>query len=282
MTKQVSAVLGLVCLGAALVFTVSRPSAVERRDAGAGGSAPVMVMAELFTSEGCSSCPPADDVLTRFISSQPVPGVIVVGLGEHVDYWDRLGWRDPFSSASLTSRQSQYGASVFRTGSIYTPQIVIDGRLEAIGSDFSAIRKAILEAAKTPKAELVVSAHREGDRLSIDLQMDGGAKVTPREPADVTVAITEDRLVTEVRRGENRGRTLRHTAVVRSLTTAGELAPGDRTFSTTVSSTLARGWKPENLRIVAFVQERQSRRIVGVAGVPLAPPTESAPARRSR
>ena len=282
MTRQVSAVVGLVFCGAALASGVSGPSVVERRDGGADVKAPVMVMAELFTSEGCSSCPPADDVLTRFISSQPVPGVIVVGLGEHVDYWDRLGWRDPFSSASLTSRQSQYSASVFRTGSIYTPQIVIDGRLEGIGSDFGAIRKAILEAAKTPKAALVISAQRDGDSLSIELHVDGAANVSRNEPADVTVAITEDRLVTEVRRGENRGRTLHHTAVVRSVMTVGELAPGDRTFSTTVSSTLARGWKPENLRVVAFVQERQSRRVVGVAGIPLAPPTEFVPAPRSR
>ena len=274
MTKQGSAVVGLVLLCAALASAVSRAGAVDRRNGRADTNAPVMVMAELFTSEGCSSCPPADDVLTRFISSQPVPGVIVVGLGEHVDYWDRLGWRDPFSSASLTSRQSQYNANVFRTGSIYTPQIVIDGRLEGIGSDFSAIRKAILEAAKTPKATLTVAARREGDAVGIELHVDAAANVARNEPADVTVAITEDRLVTEVRRGENRGRTLRHTAVVRSLMTVGELAPGDRTFSKLVSSVLARDWKPENLRVVAFAQERQSRRIVGVAAVPLAPPNE--------
>ena len=282
MTRQVSAVVGLVLCGAALASGVARPSAVERREGSANPSAPVMVMAELFTSEGCSSCPPADDVLTRFISSQPVPGVIVVGLGEHVDYWDRLGWRDPFSSASFTSRQSQYGASVFRTGNIYTPQIVIDGRLEGIGSDFGAIRKAILEAARTPKAILTVAAKREADAVGIDLQIDAAAVAASKEPADVVVAITEDRLVTEVRRGENRGRTLRHTVVVRSLMTVGELAPGDRTFSKTVSSALAREWKTENLRVVAFVQERQSRRIVGVAGVPLAPPTEFVPAGQPR
>ena len=274
MTRPVSAVVGLVFCGAALASAVSRPSAVERRDGGANASAPVMVMAELFTSEGCSSCPPADDVLTRFISSQPVPGVIVVGLGEHVDYWDRLGWRDPFSSASLTSRQSEYRANVFRTGSIYTPQIVIDGRLEGIGSDFGAIRKAILEAAKTPKATLTLLASREGDGVAVDLQIDAAAIVARNEPADVTVAITEDRLVTEVRRGENRGRTLRHTAVVRSMMRIGELSPGGRTFSKSVSSVLAREWTLENLRVVAFAQERHSRRIVGVAAVPLAPATE--------
>ena len=273
--KQVSVIVSLVTVCAALAAAVARPRAVERpRDGGADAGAPVMVMAELFTSEGCSSCPPADEVLTRFISSQPLPGVIVVGLGEHVDYWDRLGWRDPFSSAAFTGRQSQYGATVFRTGNIYTPQMVIDGRLEGIGSDAAAIRKAVLEAAKTPKAALLVSARRDGDELRVDVQVDEAPSVVRKEPADVMVAITEDRLVTEVRRGENRGHTLRHTAVVRSLMTVGELTPGDRTFTTSVSSALARDWKSENLRIVAFVQERHSRRIVGVGAIALGVPAE--------
>jgi hypothetical protein len=258
---------------AALVSAVSRHGAVEPiQNAGTDAAAPVMVMVELFTSEGCSSCPPADDVLTRFITTQPVSGVIVVALGEHVDYWDRLGWRDPFSSASLTSRQTQYGATVFRTGNIYTPQMVIDGRLEGIGSDFGAIRKAVLEAARTPKANITVSARREGDDVRVNLSVD--AQVPGKEPADVTVAITEDRLVTAVRRGENGGRTLRHSAVVRSMTTVGELMPGNLTFKKSVSSALARDWKSENLRLVAFVQERQSRRIVGVGTVAPDPPVE--------
>ena len=118
----------------------------------------------------------------------------------------------------------------------------------------------------------VVAARRDGDNLTIDLHVEGAANVARHEPADVTVAITEDRLVTEVRRGENSGRTLRHTAVVRSLMTVGELSPGDQMFTTSASSALARDWKVENLRVVAFVQERQSRRIVGVAAVPLAAP----------
>jgi hypothetical protein len=200
--------------------------------------------------------------------------VIVVGLGEHVDYWDRLGWRDPFSSAGLTSRQSQYEASVFRTGSVYTPQMVIDGRLQGVGSDFGAIRKAVLEAAQVPKATLTLSARRDNGGVSIDLHVERAANAAPKEPADVTVAITEDRLVTEVHRGENRGRTLRHTAVVRSLMAVGALTPADSTLTKSVSSALEHEWKPENLRIVAFVQERQSRRIVGVGAVALAAPGE--------
>lgn len=270
MKELVPTVFGVVLLGVVFASAVSRLGAVaSARDGGTDAGAPVVVMAELFTSEGCSSCPPADDVLTKLISTQPIPGVVVVGLSEHVDYWDRLGWRDPFSSASLTSRQSQYEARVFRTGTIYTPQMVIDGRLEGIGSDFGAIRKAVIEAAKTPKATLAVSARREGDGVSVDLHVDVAANVVTREPADVIVAITEDRLVTEVRRGENRGRTLRHTAVVRSLVTVGELAVGDRTLTKSVPTALGRDWNAENLRVVAFVQERRSRRIVGVGAIAL-------------
>jgi hypothetical protein len=276
MMKKVARIVGGVFLGAVLAFALSRRDAVAGVRTGEAGT-PVVVMVELFTSEGCSSCPPADEVLTKLMSTQPIPGVIVVGLGEHVDYWDRLGWRDPFSSASLTSRQSQYGANVFRTGSVYTPQMVIDGWLEGVGSDFGTIRKAVLEAAKVPKAALMLSARRDNDGVSIDLHVERPANVALKEPADVTVAITEDRLVTEVRRGENRGRTLRHTAVVRSLMTVGALTPADSTLTKSVSSALEHEWKPENLRIVAFVQERQSRRVVGVGAVALAAAGEQRP-----
>ena len=105
------------------------------------GSAPrSMVVVELFTSEGCSSCPPADDVLSQLAHRQPVPGVEVLALGEHVDYWDRLGWRDPFSSPAFSSRQSTYDARVFHASQVYTPQLVIDGRLERVGSNARAVQ----------------------------------------------------------------------------------------------------------------------------------------------
>jgi len=105
----------------------------------APGSAPrSTVVVELFTSEGCSSCPPADDVLSQLAHRQPVAGVKVLALGEHVDYWDRLGWRDPFSSAMYSTRQSNYDAQVFHRHGVYTPQLVVDGQLEYVGSDVSA------------------------------------------------------------------------------------------------------------------------------------------------
>ena len=228
------------------------------------GAPPVMqagprtvVVAELFTSEGCSSCPPADDLLREWLASQPVPGVQIVGLGEHVDYWDRLGWRDPFSSAAFSARQSAYDAAVFRDNRVYTPQLVLDGRLEAIGSDTAAVRRAVVEAARQPKAIVDVSTTAEGsDRLRVQVRVQVPAGVPRRGAAEVVLALTEDGLATKVVRGENGGRTLRHAAVARSLTTIGviEAATGDTTQHGSVW--LSADWSRPNMRLVAFLQER--------------------------
>jgi hypothetical protein len=223
-----------------------------------------IVVAELFTSEGCSSCPPADAVLSELVLGQPVMGVEVLALGEHVDYWDRLGWRDPFSSAMYSTRQSDYDARVFHRHGVYTPQLVVDGQLERVGSDVSAIQRAINQAAHAPKAAVDVAVRRASDRdLRMDVHVNAPPPLTLRESADVLVAITEDNLVTEVPRGENGGRTLRHSAVVRSLISVGTLSPLERTWSTSASVPVAPEWNVANLRIISFLQERASRRIVG-------------------
>jgi hypothetical protein len=228
-----------------------------------------IVVAELFTSEGCSSCPPADAVLSQLVLGQPVESAEVLALGEHVDYWDRLGWKDPFSSALYSSRQSNYDDHVFHRHEVYTPQFVVDGRLERLGSDIGAVHRAIKQAAQDPKASVDVAAARASERaLHVDVHVNVPASLTLRENADVLVAIAEDNLVTEVRRGENGGRTLRHNAVVRSLITVGTLSPHDRTWSTSASLPVAPEWKPANLRIISFLQERASRRIVGAGSAP--------------
>jgi hypothetical protein len=222
------------------------------------------VLAELFTSEGCSSCPPADDLLARLVNEQPVNGVTIVALGEHVDYWDRLGWRDPFSSSLFSDRQSSYDARVFRTGRIYTPQIVVDGHLEAIGSSESAVYSAVRRAAQSQKADVVVTWEARPDaavRVSVRVDVPSGLSLDA--PADVMVALTEDRLATNVRRGENRGRLLKHAAVVRRLATVGQVALHDGMHTATATLALAPEWKRENLRVIAFVQEQKTRRIVG-------------------
>jgi hypothetical protein len=231
-------------------------------------------VAELFTSEGCSSCPPADEVLSELIHRQPVRGVRVLGLGEHVDYWDRLGWRDPFSSAALTARQSEYESRVFRTGSIYTPQLVVDGQFERVGSDVNAVHRAIRQAARTPTAAVDVMFTRAPDAtVHVDVHVDVPRDVTIHGAADVLVAVTEDNLVSDVRHGENRGRTLRHSAVVRTLMHVGVLTPQDQAFSTTASVPLPPEWKIENIRVISFVQEQQSRRIVGAGWAVVGQPT---------
>ncbi len=261
--------IGLTCaIGVGLAWAAINLSGERLRVADA--HARVAVVAELFTSEGCSSCPAADDVLSRLVASQPVAGVEIIALGEHVDYWDRLGWRDPFSSASFTSRQSQYDAKVFHGNSIYTPQIVVDGQSEHVGSDAGAVRRAIEKAAQQPKAAVDVVARVEGDRVHVDVRVDASPEVPLRDTADVIIAITEDQLVTNVRRGENAGRVLKHSAVVRSLSTVGTLSPRQRTFSVTAPLALSRDWKPEHLRVVVLVQETQSRRMVGAGSFTLA------------
>src|SRR6267142_4441733 len=130
----------------------------------ADGSAPRrMVLVELFTSEGCSSCPPADAVLSQLVARQPVAGVKVLALGEHVDYWDRLGWRDPFSSAAYSARQADYASKAFHGGDIYTPQMVVNGREALVGSDYRAATAAIARAARPsgPRARVMLKASRD-------------------------------------------------------------------------------------------------------------------------
>lgn len=93
-----------------------------------------IVLAELFTSEGRSSCPPADQVLTKLVQQQPIKGVTVIGMSENVDYWNSLGWVDPFSSPLFSSRQSEYAERAFHGPGVYTPQIVIDGSIQEVGT----------------------------------------------------------------------------------------------------------------------------------------------------
>ncbi len=238
-------------------------------------SPPTIVLAELFTSEGCSSCPAADDLLREWLAAQPVSGVQIVALGEHVDYWDRLGWRDPFSSPEFSARQSAYDAAVFRDNRVYTPQLVVDGHYEAVGSDAGAFRRAVGEAARAHKATVEVSAVAvRRDLAQVRLQVRVPAAVSRSGIADLIVAVTEDGLATQVRRGENGGRTLRHAAVTRTLTTVGAVDASRAEAMVTAPVPLQADWSRSHLRVVAFLQERVGRRILGAGTVALAPMAE--------
>jgi len=239
----------------------------------AAAQTPVVVV-ELFTSEGCSSCPPADQVLSRLETprygnagrSKDVvmiaPGVEVIALGEHVDYWDQLGWKDRFSSPLFSARQQDYGKA-FHLESVYTPQIVVNGGKEVLGSDTRAVQDAIRTAAKDPHAEVAISM------TSPEMVSFRVAKLPPgSHEADILLGVTESGLMTPVLGGENSGRQLRHAGVVRSLTSVGRLdpkKPGE--YTATAQLNLRADWNRSNLKLVLFVQDRTTRRILGAASV---------------
>lgn len=233
------------------------------------GAQPVVIV-ELFTSEGCSSCPPADAFLQQLVSEQPVAGIQIVGLEEHVDYFDNLGWRDPFASPLFTKRQTEYDERVFRTGDVFTPQIVVDGAAECSGNDRDAARRALTVALRGARPTLQIeSGPVSGDHLSVTIRVEVPTDLARHGTADVLVAVTESGLVTNVKRGENRGRTLSHGAVVRALVPVGTLAKNDRTFDGTTAVPVGAGWNRSNLRIVALVQERDTRHVLGAAAAPI-------------
>jgi hypothetical protein len=218
------------------------------------------VLVELFTSEGCSSCPPADALLTRLLREQPLADVEIIPLSLHVDYWDHQGWRDPFASKAFTSRQEAY-SKIFGEARVYTPQVVVDGRDEINGSDEAAVRRVVQAAGARPHLSLRVDARVRGSsaRLSIDLP----AAPPDAEPIDVLVALTEDDLTSVVRRGENGGRTLTHVAVVRSLDALGSLER--EAFVADGQLSLGRTWKAGKMRAVAWLQGRRTRHVYGAA-----------------
>jgi hypothetical protein len=171
------------------------------------GERPILV--ELFTSEGCSSCPPADALLAELAKR---PGVLALSF--HVDYWDRLGWKDPFSEAAATARQNRYAALLGRS-EIYTPQIVVDGRWQAVGSDRSAVERALAAAEHDPSAIPVALAVDRGQ-----VQVKLGPAADPISAAVLLIAF-DRRHVGVVGAGENGGRILTHVDVVRGFAEIG-------------------------------------------------------------
>jgi len=226
------------------------------------------VVVELFTSEGCSSCPPADEVLSKLDKTQPVQGIEVIALGEHVDYWNKLGWIDPYSSAEFSTRQSSY-ADAFGRDSVYTPQMIVDGQDEFVGGNWNKAREAIIKAAHLPKAKIELLSASGSNETSKDLQLSIHIRdiphVTTGDTAEVLLAITESNLRSEVSRGENAGRYLRHSAVVRSLAVLGNINNGQQSFDAESTASLKVGWQRDNLRAVVFIQERRTRRVLGAA-----------------
>jgi hypothetical protein len=224
------------------------------------------VLVELFTSESCSSCPPADALLQRLDRSQPVRNAELVVLGEHVDYWNDLGWKDPYSSQQFTLRQEEY-ARRFRIGGSYTPQMVVDGNVQLVGSDERHAVQAIESAAEAAKLPVSLTPMRPDGTNTIAVHIEAGHPSPSAKPmaasGQVWIAIADDSDQSNVKRGENAGRTLTHVAVVRSLTQVGEL---DRSGMFSGDAKVNAGnANAKDLRVVAIVQEAHTGRVVGVA-----------------
>lgn len=265
--------IGVLCILAGIVAFTTRHSKIseevlnEHAKPAAASYGTVPVLIELFTSEGCSSCPPADDLLSKLVRSETIPGVKVIALGEHVDYWNNLGWTDPYSKAEFSRRQRGYSA-VFDLDSVYTPQMIVDGHEEFVGGDWNRARTAIAKAAQAPKGriDLALTPKPELEQNSPVRKLTIQVKDLPgrSDDAEVLLAITENNLQTQVSRGENSGRSLRHSAVVRELNVVGQMAANEETFKTETSINISPGWRRENLRLIAFVQERHSLRVLAV------------------
>jgi hypothetical protein len=221
------------------------------------------VLIELFTSEGCSSCPAADEQIARLVRVQPLKQVRIIALSEHVDYWNGLGWVDPFSSAAFTDRQRAYGKR-FAT-EVYTPQLVVDGSQHVVGSNADDTMTAIYRAAGRPKVALELTPAVEGEgSIGVEVTM-GSLPVEITGEFVLWAAVAEDGLVVEASRGENVGRTLRHDGVARRLENLGSIEPGE---TRRVEIALDPAWNRDKLSVVAFLERKGDGRIVGVAATP--------------
>jgi len=243
-----------------------------------GNRSPVLV--ELFTSEGCSSCPPADALLAKLELQQPVPGAEVIALEEHVDYWNQQGWMDPFSSEQWTERQQRYAAARHDEG-IYTPQMVINGRAEFVGSRERQARQEIEQAAQIPLTKILLHSlaadKKDAERFSVSV---GKLSISAGDTAEVWFAVTESGLHSAVARGENAGTDVHHAAVVRWLHKLGPGDPGkEPSYSAEPTVKLDRSWNRHNLRAIVFVQEKRGLRILGAAAMAIE--SESAVSRNS-
>ena len=240
-----------VWLSFAAVLLILGPLAIA-----ADAETPTPVCVELFTSEGCSDCPPADAFL-RQMDGQPIAGVELIVLEEHVDYWDDQGWKDPFSSHEWTERQSEY-AQRMHVKAPYTPQMIVDGTDQFVGNDThkagAAVQSAMAEGTLTTQISGI-----KADRGKVAAHIETGA--APAN-AEVFVAFALDHAETQVQRGENGGKKLEHVAILRSLRKVGKVKKGE-SFADDVNLSTDLSGQPG--RMIVFVQESNLGRVLGAA-----------------
>ena len=227
------------------------------------------VLVELFTSEGCSSCPPADSNLAHLSINQPLNGIEVIALEEHVDYWNGQGWSDPFSSPDFSRRQEDY-ATVIHGGGVYTPQMIVDGRTQLIGSRTQEAHDQIRWAAASrhPRLLLTPVPSPEAQTRTFELRLDPATPSSTSSSLDLWIAVTEKNLHSDVTGGENSGHTLQHAPVVRLLRKQHTLSL-PLTAPVTFTVGLNRGWLPDNLTVVAFLAQPKSHQVEASGSVSL-------------
>jgi hypothetical protein len=261
----------IILLGAGLLAVTLAGGMVLRKKNGsapwrAGMAANGFAVVELFTSEGCSSCPPADALVARI--QQEDKGLPVYILAYHVDYWDRLGWKDAFSEGAYSDRQRRY-ASWLNLSSVYTPQVIVNGRKEFVGSDAGTLRAAIENGLQQPGGvQLSLSGLRlDGNKLGFHYEVTGGGMTSGRY--EVVAAIVEHSASTHVRAGENSGKVLSHVQIVRSIgmwpvrvgSPAGAEQPGDGEVKLDWPSGVASG----DAEVIAFIQDQDNGKIIAAA-----------------
>lgn len=232
---------------------------------GQDATQPHAVLVELFTSEGCSSCPPADALLRQINGTQTKEGQLIVGISEHVTYWNSLGWADPFSSSTFTDRQNAYGRR-FGLDSVYTPQMVVNGAVQFVGSDRSALNQAIeRESQHSASIALrILSVRPVASTLSV--RFSAGGEI-PAQGVDIVAVLADDADRSSVSRGENSGHTLMHVAVARSFTRVATVtAAQEQTVEIRIPPSF---YEAKGHHLILFAQASGYGRVLGTDTRPL-------------
>ncbi len=234
-------------VGISIIASTTISGAVSTREGDKG-----FAVVELFTSEGCSSCPPADELISRI--QRESSGKPVYILAFHVDYWNRLGWKDQFSSAAFSQRQNKY-AEWMKSSSVYTPQAVVNGNKEFVGADESTLRKAVGDGLNKAVSSEVSLKNVKISRNRIVLEYRTGGVTAG---TSLLLAVIQKAGVSKVLRGENGGRTLSHVQIVRNLQTI-ELG---QELNGSASLDIPIGINSDNLEVIAFIQRNNNGEII--------------------
>jgi hypothetical protein len=226
------------------------------------------VLVELFTSEGCSSCPPADALLANL--ARQTGTVYIIPIEEHVTYWNHEGWTDPYSADEWTQRQLAYSTHSDKSD-VYTPEMVVDGGSGFNGSNTQQAQAEIAKAAQAPRTTVSITPEPGSGAQKVTVSVGKLEGASNDDSAEVWLAVAEDGLSSSVTHGENSGHTLQHIGVLRSLHKIGvaESKRGDTTFSGHTEIKLKSNWNRDKLHVIAFVQEKKSHKVLGATSVTL-------------